>query len=186
MPSSWLVLNVTPDTFSNDGSYGLAPSDFGNFTGVTAQDGLRWVAGWSGPIEIFGQTLASPLVPGEEYTLSAYLREAIRADLAHPGTYQVELWDAANILADQIVLGTFQPLVDNQDAWELRTLSFVAPVGADSHPVLAFRPLGSESGAAYPGIDNLSLEVAVPEPSALLAVGLLLAAGFSRIHPRAR
>jgi Thrombospondin type 3 repeat len=158
MPSDWLTLNVTPDTYSNDGSYGLPPSGFGNFTGATAQDGIQWVAGWSAAVEIFGQILTTPLIPGQEYTLSAYLREAVRGDLAHPGTYQIELWEAANMAADKIVVGSFQPLIANQDAWELRTLAFTAPTGADTHPVLAFRPLGSGAGSAYPGIDNLVLE----------------------------
>ena len=174
MPSNWLSLNSTPDTYSNDGSYGLAPSDGGNFSGATAQDGIRWVAGWSLAVEIFGQNLAAPLIPGQDYTLSAYLREAVRADLAHPGTYQIELWDAANISADELVVGSFQPLIDNQNAWELRTLTFTAPVGADTHPFLAFRSLGSTTGAAYPGLDNVDLE-AVPEPASLLLLGSGLA-----------
>jgi hypothetical protein len=158
MPSDWLSLNVTPDTYSNDGSYGLPPSGFGNFTGATAQDGIRWVAGCScAGFEIFGQVLSAPLIPGQEYTLSAYLREAVRADLAHPGTYQIELWDSPNSSADKIVLGSFQPLIANQSAWELRTLTFTAPSGAATHPVLAFRPLGSAEGDAYPGIDNVVL-----------------------------
>jgi hypothetical protein len=160
MPSDWLSLNVTPDTYSNDGSYGLAPSDFGNFTGATAQDGLRWVAGWSAAVEIFGQILTSPLIPGQEYTLSAHLREAVRGDLAHPGTYQIELWDSADNAADKIVIGSFQPLIANQGAWELRTLAFTAPTEADTYSVLAFRPLGSDAGSAYPGVDNVVLEEA--------------------------
>lgn len=160
MPSEWLILNVTPDTYSNDGSYGLAPDadGFGNFTGATAQDGIRWVAGWSFAVEIFGQVLTAPLIPGQEYTLNAYLREAVREDLAHPGTYQIELWDTTDFSsADKIVVGSFQPLIANQNAWELRTLTFTAPSGAATHTVLAFRPLGSDVGAAYPGIDNVVL-----------------------------
>jgi len=174
MPSNWLTLNVSPDTYSNDGSYGLAPSANGNFTGATAQDGIRWVVGWSAVVEIFGQNLASPLIPGQEYTLSAYLREAVRADLAHPGTYQIELWDGANISADQLVVGSFQPLIDNQNAWELRTVTFTAPVGSDTHPILAFRPLDSIAGTAYPGIDNVDLQTTttvVPEPASLFLLG---------------
>jgi len=163
MPSEWLILNVTPDTYSNDGSYGLAPGDFGNFPGVTAQDGIRWVAGWSVAVEIFGQVLTAPLISGQQYTLSAYLREAIRADLANPGTYQIELWDTTDVSADKIVVGSFQPLIANQNAWELRTLSFTASSGAATHTVLAFRPLGSEAGGAYPGIDNVVLLATVTD-----------------------
>src|SRR5215467_4804487 len=128
MPSEWLSLNVTPDTYSNDGSYGLAPSDFGNFTHATAEDGLRWVAGWSLVPEIFGQMLTTSLISGQTYMLSAYLREVVRANLANPGTYQIELWDSTNFFsADKLVLGSFQPLIANQNAWELRTLTFTAP-----------------------------------------------------------
>jgi hypothetical protein len=157
MPSGWLVLNVTPDTYSNDGSYGLGPEAFGNFIGATAQEGIRWVAGWSIGPEIFGQSLAAALTPGRKYTLSAYLREAVRVDLANPGTYQVELWDPTG---DVIVIGSFQPPVANQQAWELRTLAFTAPSGANTHTVLAFRPVSSAAGGgAYPGIDNLVLQV---------------------------
>jgi hypothetical protein len=163
MPSDWLSLNVTPDTYSNDGSYGLPPGGFGNFTGATAQDGIRWVAGWSLIPEVFGQVLSAPLIPEQEYTLSAYLREAVRADLAHPGTYQIELWDSTNFFsADKIVLGSLLPLIANQNAWELRTLTFTAPSGATTHTVLAFRPLGSAEGEAYPGIDNVVLEAFSP------------------------
>ncbi len=158
MPSEWLSLNVTPDTYSNDGSYGLPPNGFGNFTGATAQDGIRWVAGWSAIPEIFGQVLTAPLTPGEEYTLSAYLRKAVRPDLANPGTYQVELWNSTVVAtANKVVIGSFQPLIDNQSAWEIRSLTFIAPPEVATHSVLAFRPLDSGAGTAYPGFDNVVL-----------------------------
>jgi hypothetical protein len=48
MPPAWNVTNHTPDLFSSDGSFGLSPTQFNNFTGVTAQQGLGWVAGYSG------------------------------------------------------------------------------------------------------------------------------------------
>lgn len=158
MPSEWLILNASPDTYSNDGSYGLAPSAVGNFTGATAQEGIRWVAGWSAAVEIFGQLLTAPLIPGQEYTLIAFLRTAVRVDLAVPGTYQIELWDSTDISsADKIVVGSFQPPIFNQNAWEPRTLTFTAPSGASTHPVLAFRPLSPLVPGAYPGIDNVVL-----------------------------
>jgi hypothetical protein len=58
MPSNWVIANSSPDTYSNDGSYGLPP--FPDFAGITAFDGIRWVAGWSAVPEEFGQSLASP------------------------------------------------------------------------------------------------------------------------------
>jgi hypothetical protein len=55
LPSGWQQVAIpppynTPDTYTNDGSYGLSPyglstSSFNNFTGVTASDGIRFVAG---------------------------------------------------------------------------------------------------------------------------------------------
>src|SRR5205814_5436698 len=72
MPSEWFGLGYSGDTYSNDGSYGLAPDAYGNFTGATAQDGIRWVAAYSAYPELFGQTLTAPLVPGATYTLGAY------------------------------------------------------------------------------------------------------------------
>lgn len=115
LPSEWLALNVSPNTYSNDGSYGRPPNalGFGNFTGATAQDGIRWVAGWSAAFEIFGQDLTAPLQAGHEYTLTAHLRLAVRADLAHPGTYQIELWASTSAASDKFIVGSFQPLVSN-------------------------------------------------------------------------
>jgi hypothetical protein len=73
LPSEWIQLGSVPpvaDTYSSDGSYGLLPADLGNFPGVTAFDGIRWVAGGSGGIpaapvpEEFGQVLTTPLFLG--------------------------------------------------------------------------------------------------------------------------
>jgi len=157
LPSEWLALGSTPDTYSNDGSYGLAPDAWGNFIGVTAQDGIRWVAAWSADSEIFGQVLTAPLVAGGSYSLSAYVRESARPDLADPGTYQVELWDSTDPSANKIVLGKLQPDITNPSAWELRTLTFNAPAQAATYRVLAFRVIKYAGPEVYPAIDNIAL-----------------------------
>src|SRR5262245_61948748 len=72
LPSDWLEVQPSVDTYSNDGSYGLPPNGFGNFTGVTAFSGIRWVGAWSSIPEIFGQTMPAPLVPGRSYVLRAH------------------------------------------------------------------------------------------------------------------
>lgn len=160
LPSEWLSLNSTPDTYSNDGSYGLTPDGYGNFTGAAAQDGIRWVAGWSAIPEILGQVLSVPLVPGTSYTLTAYLREAVRPDLANPGTYEIELWDSTDYASsNKIVLGALQPLATTQTAWTPATMTFVAPAQASSFRVLALRPI-KVSMDTYPALDNLSLVAA--------------------------
>ena len=157
LPSDWLSLSVTPDTYSNDGSYGAAPDAWGNFIGATAQDGIRFVAAWSYAGEILGQALTAPLVPGTSYTLSGYLRQSVRRDLANPGTYQIELWSSTDAgTSSKVVLGSFDAIA-NQNAWEQRTLTFTAPTQAATHTVLAFRALKTRRGEAYPALDNLSL-----------------------------
>jgi hypothetical protein len=157
MPSDWLALSVTPDTYSNNGSYGLAPDAWGNFIGVTAEDGIRWVAAWSADSEVFGQLLATALVPGKTYTLSAYVRETARSDLANPGSYQLELWDSTSATANKVVLGTLQPAIDNPNAWELRTAPFTAPAEAATYRVLAFRVIKFSGPDVYPAVDNVAL-----------------------------
>ena len=88
-------MNVTSNTCSHDGSYEPPPTVLGSFTAVTAQDGIRRVAGWSQASEYFGQTLTAPLVAGESYTLSGYLSQAKRSALDQTGGYNVFLTSGA-------------------------------------------------------------------------------------------
>ncbi len=164
LPPPWVqVSSVLPnaDTYSNDGSYGLYPDDLGNFSGVTAFDGIRWVAGWSQHPESFGQYLNTPLTPGRQYEISAHLIQAKRSDLDNPGGYKLLLVDGVLPTASA-VLGTLAPTTDS-DSWEPRTMTFTAPANAASLPLLVFEPYASEPSAwAYPGIDSVSLML-VPE-----------------------
>ncbi len=91
-PSKWVIIGVTPDTYSNDGPCGLPPNALGNFTGVVARDGIRWVAA-SGTTtaEMFGQLLASPLLLNRTDRITSWLHQAMPSDLAHPGTYELPL-----------------------------------------------------------------------------------------------
>lgn len=159
LPSDWLRLTGTPDTFSEDGSYGIPPDNNGNFTGVVARDPIRWVAGASDFREIFGQDLICPLIPGQEYTLTAYLHQAVRSEYANPGTYLIELWDSVNPDADKIEVGRLMPFATSSTEWQSATLLFTAPPGAATHRVLAFRPVGLDGPTprTYPGIDNVVL-----------------------------
>lgn len=202
LPSEWIqALGLFADTYSSDGTYGLTPDSFGNFTGATAQDGVRWVAGasFSSP-ERFGQILTTTLAPGSTYELSGYIRQAVRSDLAHPSTYEISLADNA-ALNTNVVIGTFSPVTTNTTDWDFRTLSFVAPANAASLPVLVFTPVGP-SGLAYPGLDNVSLILQngngnppaggpgnggtdVPEPGALaftLGAAFFLAAARTKVR----
>ncbi len=165
MPPGWVATNLTPDLYSTDGSFGLAPGYAGNFPGVAAQNGLGWVAGASGISETFAQELGAPLTPGVEYSISAYLMQAERFDLNHTGAYEI-LLNSSNSFSGAVLAATWDPTTGS-DSWEYRNAIFTAPANASLLPWLIFRPYASGSSTAYPGLDNVVL-AAVPEPSSCL------------------
>lgn len=196
LPSSWFQAgDISPgaDTYSNNGSYGLSPSAFGNFTGVTALDGIRWVAGATSTRtaasttlaggEAFGTVLLTTLTAGAEYRLDAFLYQAVRSDLDFNGGYHVFL--STSGLTSLGLLGALAPTT-GVNSWEARSLTFVAPTDAALRPLLIFSPYRTSGPAgvfAYPGLDAVSLQsTAVPEPAsiALLSVGLLGVSAASR------
>jgi len=162
LPSEWVEVMYSPDTYSNDGSYGLAPEGWGNFPGVIAYDGIRWVAGWSDVPEAFGQQLTEPLVPDHDYHLTGWLHQALRANLAHAGAYEILLATAPS-LASGAVVGRFADTTG--PLWEQRSIAFTAPADANLRPWIIFRPVAADpsyQGYAYPGLDSLNLTVARP------------------------
>lgn len=180
MPPSWVVTKLTPDLYSS-GSFGLPPDTFGNFTGVTAQDSLGWVAGWSDFDESFAQQLGNPLTPGAEYEISGYLRQAVRSDLNKPGAYRI-LLNTSNSLTGAVEVASWGPTTTGANSWEFRTATFAAPSNAGSLPWLIFRPYGA---GAYPGLDNVVL-TAVPEPSNAALLSTILVSLIATRHLRNR
>ncbi|MCP3875063.1 MAG: PEP-CTERM sorting domain-containing protein [Desulfobacteraceae bacterium] len=186
MPSDWQATNVTPDTYSNDGSYGLLPSAGGNFTGVVAKEGKRWVAGWSSAgQERFGQDLSSNLVSGLEYDFSGWLHQAVRSDLNYSGGFEIYLTDTPGTLTTQI--GFLGPTTSVAAGWQQYSFSFTATIAMESLGFIEFAPIVTASGSAYPGLDLVSLEgpgqsSPVPEPATMLlfGLGLLGLAGVNR------
>ena len=171
LPDPWVTVPVGADVYSNDGSYGLSPSDFGNFTGVTAYDGIRFVAGWSLVPERFGESLAAPLVAGATYNITGALHQALRSDLDHPGGYNVYAATGLNDALPLFLVST--GATTNDTAWEPFSVNFTASNGVDSRPFLLFIPFDTGNGFAYPGFDAFAL-VATPVPAALplFATGL--------------
>ncbi|MEZ6073502.1 MAG: hypothetical protein R3C10_25305 [Pirellulales bacterium] len=172
LPGDWIhVDSPTPgaDTYSTDGSYGLATDDYPHFVGKTAYDGTRWVAashGYSGCSdddcrpEQFGQFLTTALSPGGNYLLSAALLQSQRPDVDHAGGYQVILADGVDLTTSRI-LGSLEPTTDANE-WETRTLSFTAPADAGSLPLLLLMAYSaSEDEYSYTGIDGLVLRTAL-------------------------
>jgi hypothetical protein len=170
LPSPWTTVPIGADTYSNDGSNGLLPSTNGNFTGVTAYDGIRFVAGWStcsSCPERFGQQLVSPLVAGSTYNITGALHQAVRIDLNFPGGYNVAVGTDLNDPSPLFLVST--PVTTNNTAWEPFSVNFIAPAGVESRLFLLFIPFVAGAGTAYPGLDAFSLADAnpVPLPAAL-------------------
>jgi len=186
MPSEWVKVNVSPDTYSNDGSYGLAPYNFNNFTGVTAYDGIKWVAGWSeAGQERFGQNLTATLSEGSEYTMSGFLHQANRSDLNNPGGYELYLTDFSyDLPSSGEYLGFLGQTSSVADGWLEYSFVFTATTEMADLSFLMFAPTGPN---AYPGLDNVSLTVsAVPAPAAiwLLGFGLIGLIGLTKYKKR--
>ncbi len=173
MPSDWVSVYSTPDTYSNDGSYGLSPSGYRNFPGVSAYDGIRWVAGWSSQPEQFGQMLAQPLIAGHEYLFTGFLHQAIRSDLNYAGGYNVYLAESSTYEANRVLLGFFGSTSTN--SWEAFDFRFIAPDESIEYQFLLFDPIVTAgTGSAYAGVDNVSLsQVPLPASVWLLVSGLL-------------
>lgn len=175
LPSSWFQVGSSADTYSNDGSFGLSPGEFGNFPGVQAHGGLRWVAGANinqpAAGEAFGQLLAAPLQSGTEYSVSAWLHQALRFDLNNPGGY--DLWLDKGDFSSRLLVGHLGDTSSPTVGWQSFTTTFLAPVNANEYTRFVFGPLAAGSFGAYPGIDDVDLS-AVPEPSTAMAITVLL------------
>lgn len=179
LPSHWVGVNLSADTYSNDGSYGLLPWEFGNFPGVTAHAGQRWVAGanvdQSAGGESFGQVLSAPLQAGATYRVEGWLHQALRSDLNNPGGY--DLWLDQGEFSTRLFLGHIGDTTSPSAGWSRRGADFVAPSDAAAYTRLVFAPIASGAWGTYPGLDDVSL-VVVPTPGAAAVFGLggLLAA----------
>ena len=178
LPNPWVTIPVGADTYSNDASYGLSPSSFGNFAGVTAFQGNRFAAGWSLVPEIFGESLGGPLTAGTSYILSGALHQALRSDLDHPGGYDVYAATGLGDTAPLFLVNTGSTIDDA--AWETFSVNFIAPFGVGTRSFLMFSPEANNANLpAYPGIDALDLSpstvTTVPEPITLSLFGTGLA-----------
>ncbi|MDX2421751.1 MAG: VPLPA-CTERM sorting domain-containing protein [Amphritea sp.] len=181
MPSDWVSVSFSPDTYSNDGSYGLSPSDFNNWpVGMTAFEGNRWVAGGRIPglIESFGQFMTTPLTVGSQYELSGYLHQSTSRN--NPGGYDIFLSDDASG-SNRLFLGFLGSTNNVAEGWTSHSLLFEAPTGADNKPFILFEPSFVSIENIYPGLDAVVLN-AVPVPAAvwLFGSGLLGLVGVAR------
>ena len=166
LPNNWIAGFGAPNTFSNDGSYGLSPS-FGNlFLDTVAQDGIRFVGGASTEPDEVAQLLSAPLVEGERYRLSGWIHRSSSTSMPDDGSFVVSIRSTTDA---ERVLGTFDATTSYE--WQFRSFEFTAPTNSANLPLLVFSPISSSFTGAYMGLDNVNLEV-VPEPGTLLALGL--------------
>ena len=168
LPSDWVNIpppTPTADTYSNDGSYGLLPSASGNFTGVTAKDGIRWVAGWSAEgQESFGQWLASNLTANMDYTMSGWLHQSVHYDNA--GGYEIYLTNMPGVHTEY--LGFLGSTTSAAAGWQQYSFNFTATSDMSTLSFLEFAPIVTAgAGSAYPGLDLVSLTV-IPVPGAII------------------
>ena len=150
-----------------------------------AFDGIRWAAGRSAIPELFGQPLANPLIGAREYRLTGGLHQALRADLDHPGSYNVSVSNGLSLATSEFLGNTGLTL--NDQSWETFTVTFTTPLDVGSFSFLLFNPIGTTAGASYPGVDLLDLELVgttgVPEPMSIALLGSALI-GFGMITRR--
>ncbi len=169
LPTDWVITNPSPDTFGPSATL-PGPPYFG--TTATAHDGTRWVAAYDGFPETFGQTLTSPLTPGQDYLFSAWLMGP-DSTIFFDGDYEV--WLGPSSSGGTQLMGSVLPTT-GPNVWEFRSMTFTAPVNAASLPFLELRPYATTVDA-YVGLDSVSLVAtsSVPEPSTrvLGAMGLV-------------
>jgi hypothetical protein len=138
------------DGCDDDDLRGLAPTDYGNFSGlVAAQDGLRFAAGWSSVPESFGTTLSAPLEAGRHHCLSGWFTKS----RTHSGNGGYDVYLNSSRTAGGTLLGTIGAGVA-EDVWTQSRLDFVAPDDASAIELI-FTPVGTDS---YVGLDALVLE----------------------------
>lgn len=162
LPNDWYqasILEPGADTYSEDGTYGLFPEEFGNFTvGTTAFTGNRFVAGWSlDPGESMGQTLSKQLKPRARYRVSAWLHDSTRAFQLDDGGYDVYLTDG--ILSEYI--GHLYATGGGTDAWQFSEFVFRAPQIVTSLSEIVFQPVSLGAQTAYFGLDDVSLTLQI-------------------------
>lgn len=173
LPNDWvnLLSSIGADTWSDDGSYGLKPSEWGHFPTQNAYDGNRFVAGWSAIPETFGQFLTNSLITGEQYTMEGWLLNGNY----HTSQGGYEVFMSSSIGNYNEFLGFLGTTTTYSDGWTHYSFSFTANQAMSSLDFLELRPVANGTGgsSSYIGLDSVSLERVnpVPEPATMLLFG---------------
>ncbi|MCE7975262.1 MAG: PEP-CTERM sorting domain-containing protein [Leptolyngbya sp. PLA1] len=172
VPSPWNSTGpgnafVSFDTWDDTGANGLLPSFAGVFTGITANSGNRWAGGWH--FEDMHQLMSSTLIPGQQYTISAWIH-APNATVGYvPGGWQFGL--GATPSSTPTIVAVFPATVTWSQGWVLQSATFTAPSNSASLPYFFPQVYTSTGTNTYMGIDDVSIR-AVPAPGAIALAGL--------------
>ncbi|MCC6677988.1 MAG: hypothetical protein IT436_12665 [Phycisphaerales bacterium] len=190
-PAPWVATSFTPDLYDNTGADGWGiggiPQYDNMFKGMAACQGHRFIGfaastAFGGINEAFEQTTA-PLIPGQQYLLSACLAaDDLGKAVPYGGPYAGR--GEVSVLLDGNFIGT---LTQNTASltWESRSFTFIAP--PSSTAVFEFIAQLDPSGpggpaSSYIGMDDIAC-TAVPGPGALALLGV---AGFVTSRRRVR
>lgn len=153
------------DTWENTGTTGLPPNFAGLFTGATAPAGVRWAGGFN--FEEMGQPLSSTLTPGQQYTLSAF----VRPSNPHPPA-SFEFYIGTGPGSPVTLLTTF-PMVP-AGSWTPQSATFTAPLNSGANPWFIMKSYSFAADGTpqtvYVGIDDVYLDV-VPTPGSGVILG---------------
>lgn len=180
-PAPWYATSFTPDMYDNSsvdgwGIGGITPYD-NMFKGMVACDGHRFIGfaastEFGGINEAFAQQTA-PLVPGNQYTVSACIAaDDLGKAIPYGGPYYGR--GEVNVLLDGNFIGKFTQNTQSM-TWEARSFTFIAP--ASSNAVFEFvaqLDLFSPTRSSYIGLDDIRITPA-PGALALVAAGGLIA-----------
>ncbi|MGD9690366.1 MAG: hypothetical protein AB7K52_13895 [Phycisphaerales bacterium] len=164
LPDQWGNINpppFVPDTYSEDGFYGLFPFDGGNFTGIEAHGGSRFIAGrargegFSQLVDGFEQGIhtdsESGLRGGVRYRLSGWMLLSTGFGWTGPGTYDVHVVD----INEQSTLVGSLATISQPGVWEFRSIEFVTPSPSTR---MVFYPRRQTAGGSFLALDDLTLE----------------------------
>ncbi len=186
-PAPWVATSFTPDLYDNtsvDGwGIGGIPAYDNMFKGMVACDGHRFIGfaastEFGGINEAFEQTTA-PLIPGNQYTISACIAaDDLGKAIPYGGPYYGR--GEVNVLLDGNFIGK---LTQNTASltWESRSFTFIAPASSTAtfEFVAQLDPF-SPAPSSYIGLDDIRI---TPTPGTL---GLLSLAGLAAGRRRSR
>ncbi|MCC6677584.1 MAG: hypothetical protein IT436_10615 [Phycisphaerales bacterium] len=163
---------ISFDTWDDSGANGLIPSFAGVFTGVTAHSGHRWAGGWD--FENMSQQLSSTLIPGQQYTVSAWVHTADTTFGYAVGGWQFGLGATAS--STPAIFAVFPATATWSAGWVFQSATFTAPATSASTPYFFPQVYKPGSLSVYMGIDDVQIRaVPGPGPAALIAAGTIAA-----------